>query len=117
LALSPSEDHLELALSGVRVIEADEEESGAVAGMVLAQHGASVLKLTTLGETSASWHGLEVWDRGKTKLALDVADPTAVQLLSQQLRDADVVIQGGGAVAKLLSDAGGAASCRLQTRC
>ena len=60
------------ALSGLVALEIDGAEAGAIAGMILADHGATVIKIEPPeGAPERARSGAEAWDRGKSSVAID----------------------------------------------
>jgi crotonobetainyl-CoA:carnitine CoA-transferase CaiB-like acyl-CoA transferase len=60
-------------LAGVRVVEVHAGTAGAIAGMLLADHGAEVVKVEPPdGDLLRANPGRVVWDRGKRSVALDL---------------------------------------------
>ena len=78
-------------LAHLRVIEAATVMPGAIAGMLLADHGAEVIKVEPRGGTCFA-HDLtrKGWDRGKRSVELDLA--TETETVRALLRTADVFI-------------------------
>ena len=90
---------------GVRVIEAAQMISAPMAGMILAEQGADVVKVevadgvgdrmrmvgTRRGDVSTVFHAV---NRGKRSIALDSKDPRGLEILQQLI--ADLVAQYGG---------------------
>jgi len=78
-------------LAHLRVIEAATVMPGAIAGMLLADHGAEVIKVEPIGGTCFA-HDLtrKGWDRGKRSIELDIAADT--DTLRGLLRTADIFI-------------------------
>ncbi len=78
-------------LSHIRVIEAANVMPGAIAGMLLADHGADVIKVEPVG---GSWFAHDLtrkgWDRGKRSIELDIAE--APDKLRALLAGADIFI-------------------------
>src|SRR3546814_5956920 len=85
------------ALSGLRVVELAGFGPGPMAGMMLADHGAEVIRIE---RASAHDHGFEieprffVYNRGKRSLALDLKQPDAIAILLALIDRADVLIEG-----------------------
>ncbi len=89
---------------GVRVVEAAQMISAPMAGMILAEQGADVVKVemadgvgdrmrmlgTRRGDVSTVFHGI---NRGKRSIALDSKDPRGLEVLQKLIADADVFIQ------------------------
>lgn len=80
-------------LDHLLVIEAADVMPGAIAGMLLADHGAEVMKLEPADGTCFA-HDLtrKGWDRGKKSIAFDIRDPANRARLHELLRRADVFI-------------------------
>ena len=82
-------------LSGVRVLELAGLAPGPFAGMMLADHGAQVLRVdrvsTVLREGDAP--RASVLDRGKRTIGLDLKSPAGVAAFKELARGADVVIE------------------------
>lgn len=75
------------------VVEAADVMPGAIAGMMLADHGAEVIKLEPAGGACFA-HDLvrKGWDRGKRSIELDIHDPANRQALHELLKRADIFI-------------------------
>ena len=89
------------ALDGVRVLDLTAGLAGPVAGMLLADLGADVVKIRPPGGgPSAAEPGLHVWDRGKRAAVLDRTHPGDLRALDRLVQAADVVLVGtsGGGV-------------------
>lgn len=90
-------------LSGVRVVEMTSTVSGPLAGMVLADQGADVIKVEPpmfgdtcryLGSMRGGMGGMyAVLNRNKRALALDLKDPPQKAALLDLLRTADVLLE------------------------
>ncbi len=80
-------------LEHIVVIEAAEVMPGAIAGMLLADHGADVLKVEPHGGSFFA-HDLtrKSWDRGKRSVELDIADEAERGKLRALLSGADIFI-------------------------
>ncbi|MCU0261913.1 MAG: CoA transferase [Ilumatobacteraceae bacterium] len=91
------------ALDGVKVVDFSVMISGPLAGMMLADHGAEVVKVESpglgdimrfLGTNKGGMSGIFVNNnRGKKSLVVDLKHPTGLQIVQDLVRDADVVIQ------------------------
>lgn len=79
-------------LSGVRVLELAGLAPGPFAGMMLADHGAEVLRVDRVGAVSDRPRA-DVMDRGKHTIGLDLKSPEGVTALKELARHADVVIE------------------------
>ncbi|OCC23513.1 formyl-CoA transferase [Croceicoccus estronivorus] len=75
------------------VIEAADVMPGSIMGMLLADHGAEVIKLEPAGGACFA-HDLsrKGWDRGKRSIELDIIDPTNRATLHALLKRADIFI-------------------------
>ncbi|MEV7010364.1 CaiB/BaiF CoA-transferase family protein [Streptosporangium sp. NPDC051022] len=82
-------------LAGVRVLELAGLAPGPFAGMMLADHGAEVLRVERVAAVAAagdrSRH--EVMDRGKRTIGLDLKSPEGVAAFKELAGNADVVIE------------------------
>ncbi|GAA3066607.1 CaiB/BaiF CoA transferase family protein [Streptosporangium carneum] len=82
-------------LAGVRVLELAGLAPGPFAGMMLADHGAEVLRVERAATVAAAGdeprHG--VMDRGKRTIGLDLKSPEGVAAFKQLAGGADVVIE------------------------
>lgn len=87
------------ALAGLRVLELGDEISVSVTGMLLADHGAEVVKVEPpLGCHTRSEPGFSVWNRGKKSVIVDPSDTADCDWLQIAIRGADVCILGDTAV-------------------
>jgi crotonobetainyl-CoA:carnitine CoA-transferase CaiB-like acyl-CoA transferase len=83
------------ALGGVRVVDLTSGIAGPVAGMLLADLGADVVKVYPPGGgPSPDRPGLTMWDRGKQSAELNPARPTDLAALDRLLTAADIVLVG-----------------------
>jgi crotonobetainyl-CoA:carnitine CoA-transferase CaiB-like acyl-CoA transferase len=89
------------ALAGVRVADLTGGLAGPVAGMLLADLGADVIKVHAPGRESLDRQpGRHMWDRGKRSVIADRSRTGDMLALDRLIRCADVVLvgTGGGAV-------------------
>ena len=94
------------ALTGLTVVEVDGGEAGAIAGMILAEHGATVTKIEPpAGAPQRSLSGADAWDRGKGSVVIDPAAEGAAAALAEAIASVDVVVHGRGDLAGLLDQA------------
>ena len=104
-------------LSGVNVVELPSGIAGAMSAMLLADHGADVVKVELPegrppggAASTFPWSSRAVWDRGKRSVVVDPDDPDAVAAIERLIQSADIVIGGdsnapyGGAFAGGLAD-------------
>src|SRR6185312_14723557 len=83
------------ALADVRVLDLTGSVAGAVAGMLLADLGADVVKVRPPGAVPpAGQRGLAMWDRGKRVATADPASAEDLLALDRLIADADVLIVG-----------------------
>ncbi|NUT08856.1 MAG: CoA transferase [Nonomuraea sp.] len=79
-------------LAGVRVLELAGLAPGPFAGMMLADHGAEVLRIDRVKAVSDRPR-TDVMDRGKRSIGLDLKSPEGVAAFKELARNADVVIE------------------------
>ncbi|MBF8192648.1 CoA transferase [Nonomuraea sp. K274] len=79
-------------LAGVRVLELAGLAPGPFAGMMLADHGAEVLRVDRVKAVSDRPR-TDVMDRGKRTVGLDLKAPEGVAAFKELVRHADVVIE------------------------
>jgi crotonobetainyl-CoA:carnitine CoA-transferase CaiB-like acyl-CoA transferase len=83
------------ALAGVRVLDLTGSVAGAVAGMLLADLGADVLKAHPPGPGPlAGQRGLPMWDRGKRAVTVDPSNSGDLLALDELIASADVLLVG-----------------------
>ncbi len=80
------------ALAGVRVLDLTKTVAGAVAGMLLADLGADVVKVHPPG--AAARPGYAMWDRGKRAVTADPSSADDLRALDQLIAGADVLLVG-----------------------
>ncbi|MFG1750422.1 CaiB/BaiF CoA transferase family protein [Streptosporangium sandarakinum] len=82
-------------LSGVRVLELAGLAPGPFAGMMLADHGAEVLRIDRVAAVAAAGDRprRDVMDRGKRTIGLDLKSPEGVAAFRELAAHADVVIE------------------------
>ncbi|MCG5219839.1 CaiB/BaiF CoA transferase family protein [Streptosporangium sp. KLBMP 9127] len=82
-------------LAGVRVLELAGLAPGPFAGMMLADHGAEVLRVDRVAavERAGDRPRNDVMDRGKRTIGLDLKSPEGVSALKELARHADVIIE------------------------
>lgn len=80
-------------LHDVVVIDVSSVMSGAIAGMILADHGAEVIKIEPVGgDHRAQDLSRKSWDRGKISITLDLHDATNRAQIVQLAETADILI-------------------------
>jgi crotonobetainyl-CoA:carnitine CoA-transferase CaiB-like acyl-CoA transferase len=83
------------ALTSVRVLDLTGSVAGAVAGMLLADLGADVVKVHPPGALPpAGRPGLAMWDRGKRAATADPSNAEDLLVLDQLIAGADVLLAG-----------------------
>jgi crotonobetainyl-CoA:carnitine CoA-transferase CaiB-like acyl-CoA transferase len=96
-------------LDGVRVIDCSDAMAGAVAGLLLAEAGADVIKVEgPRGDRTRASLGFLTWNRSKRSVVLDLDTPAGRADLHRLLSDADVLIHNfepARAAARELDDA------------
>jgi crotonobetainyl-CoA:carnitine CoA-transferase CaiB-like acyl-CoA transferase len=81
-------------LEGIRVIDCSGYIAGAYAGMMLADLGASVVKVEPLeGEAFRELPGFYAWNRGKRSIALNLKSPEGIAVVEQLVRGGDVFLE------------------------
>jgi len=94
------------ALDGIRVVDLTAGLAGPVAGMLLADLGADVIKVYPPGGgPSPDGPGLHMWDRGKRSAVADPADPADLAALEDLIGRADIVLMGADASGGLVGHA------------
>jgi len=94
------------ALDGIRVVDLTAGLAGPVAGMLLADLGADVIKVHPPGGgPSPDVPGLHMWDRGKRSAVADPADPADLAALEDLIGRADIVLMGPDASGGLVGHA------------
>ncbi|WP_419848699.1 CaiB/BaiF CoA transferase family protein [Candidatus Poriferisocius sp.] len=82
------------ALEGLRVLELGSGAAAGIAGMVLAENGAEVVKIESpQGDRDRGRPGFAVWHRGKKSAVLDLADAGDRDRFLELARVADGVIE------------------------
>ncbi|HZP28890.1 MAG TPA: CoA transferase, partial [Acidimicrobiia bacterium] len=81
-------------LQGVRVLDLSWGVAGPVAGMLLADHGADVVKIEPPGgDPFRGTPGYDTWLRGRRSAVLDLGDPADRATFLALARDADVLVE------------------------
>lgn len=89
----PARGRLGAPLEGVRVVDVGLGVAGPLAGRLLADLGADVVKVHA--PTDAHWAGTHMGlatNRGKRSLAVDLKDPRGLEVLHRLLAEADVLV-------------------------
>ncbi|MDQ2876755.1 MAG: CoA transferase, partial [Actinomycetota bacterium] len=94
------------ALDGIRVVDLTAGLAGPIAGMLLADLGADVIKIYPPGGgPSPDVPGRHMWDRGKRSAVADPADPADLAALDDLIGRADIVLMGADASGGLVGHA------------
>ena len=80
-------------LAGVRVVELAGIGPGPFCVMLLADMGASVVRVDRVGGASADYTVNPVIERGRRSVAVDLKSPDGVQVVLDLVRDADVLLE------------------------
>jgi crotonobetainyl-CoA:carnitine CoA-transferase CaiB-like acyl-CoA transferase len=81
-------------LQGIRVLDLSSGIAGPVTGMLLADHGADVVKIEPLGgDPRRGSPGYDTWLRGRRSAELDLHDPADRDAFLALARHADVVLE------------------------
>jgi crotonobetainyl-CoA:carnitine CoA-transferase CaiB-like acyl-CoA transferase len=81
------------ALDRVRVVDFGHYVAGPMAGMLLADQGADVIKVDRPGEAPTT---NPVWNRGKRSITIDLADADGLEVGRRLIERADIVIENFG---------------------
>jgi crotonobetainyl-CoA:carnitine CoA-transferase CaiB-like acyl-CoA transferase len=86
------------ALSGLRVLDLSWGISGPMATMLLADHGAEVVKIEPPGgdpfrKSGRSELGYKTWQRGKRSAILDLKDPADLAVFKTLATHADILVE------------------------
>ncbi len=80
------------ALAGIRVLELTWGISGPMAGMMLADQGASVTRVEPQDDVFAQSPGYRAWNRGKRSAILDLKAPDGRRAFLDLAAQADIVL-------------------------
>ncbi len=91
------------ALNGIRVIDFGQYISGPMAGMLLADEGADVIRVDPPGGPRYDTPANATWDRGKRSIVLDLKAEAGLDVARRLIETADVVIENfrGGVMDRL----------------
>jgi crotonobetainyl-CoA:carnitine CoA-transferase CaiB-like acyl-CoA transferase len=91
------------ALDGIKVVDLTRHMAGPYATLVLADHGADVVKVETLQGDSSRHGGTDyfgdqsamflLWNRGKRSITLDTRSEQGKEVVRELVRDADVFVE------------------------
>jgi formyl-CoA transferase len=93
-----------MPLTGIKVIELGQNLAGPLAGAIMADLGANVIKVEKPngGDDARRWGppfsrdmavSFQTWNRGKRSVTVDLKDPGEVVRLMTVIKDADILIQ------------------------
>ena len=81
-------------LEGTLILELSDQPVGAIAGMLLSDYGATVIKVNPPGSDLNRWKpGFRVWDRGKKSLLLDLQSGEGQAVFYRLLKQADILLE------------------------
>ncbi len=81
-------------LHGIRVVDLTSYIAGSYSAMMLADLGASVVKVEALtGDSFRELPGFFGWNRGKRSIAVDLKQPDGRDIVERLARDADVLME------------------------
>ena len=82
------------ALDGITVVDCSSYLAGPYGAMMLADMGASVIKVESLeGDSFRELPGFYGWNRGKRSVAVNLKEPAGREVLHRLVKTADVLIQ------------------------
>ena len=81
------------ALDAIRVIDFGHYVAGPLAGMLLADQGAEVIKVDPPGGPVFDTPANATWNRGKKSICLDLRSPADAAIARDLVADADVLIE------------------------
>jgi Predicted acyl-CoA transferases/carnitine dehydratase len=82
------------ALDGITVLDCSSYLAGPYGAMMLADLGASVIKVESLeGDSFRELPGFYGWNRGKRSVAVNLKEPAGREVLQRLVKTADVLIQ------------------------
>jgi crotonobetainyl-CoA:carnitine CoA-transferase CaiB-like acyl-CoA transferase len=88
------ENDMSGALSGLKVLDLSWGISGPMATMLLADHGADVVKIEPPGgDPFRSQLGYKTWQRGKRSAVLNLRDPSDLEIFKTLARHADILVE------------------------
>src|SRR5262245_63345364 len=81
-------------LTGIKVIEVAGIGPGPFAAMMLADMGAAVLRLDRISKRAPRGPSLDVLNRGRPSVGVDLKQPAAVELVLELVASADALLEG-----------------------
>jgi crotonobetainyl-CoA:carnitine CoA-transferase CaiB-like acyl-CoA transferase len=104
-------------LDGIRVVDLTSYIAGSYAAMMVADLGASVVKVESLeGDSFRELPGFFGWNRGKRSIALNLKTPEGREVVERLAREADVVMENWRAGVADRLGVGPARLCGLNPR-
>ena len=81
-------------LDGTQVIELSQNQAGCLAGMLLGDYGATVIRIDQpMGDDLRFKPGYIVWNRNKKSVTLNLEHPRGREILLQLLEESDVLLE------------------------
>jgi len=81
------------ALSDIRIVDFGHYVAGPLTGMLLADQGATVIKVDPLGGPTFDSHANATWNRGKQSINLDLKSAADLDIAKRLIAQADIVIR------------------------
>lgn len=81
------------ALSDIRIVDFGHYVAGPLTGMLLADQGATVIKVDPPGGPTFNSHANATWNRGKQSINLDLKSAADLDIAKRLIAQADVVIE------------------------
>src|SRR3954449_9683548 len=81
-------------LAGIKVIDFGQYIAGPLTAMLLADHGADVIRVDPPGGPAWDTPANATWNRGKRSIALDLKRDEDLEVARRLVRSADVVVEG-----------------------
>lgn len=81
------------SLAGIRVIDFGQYVAGPLAGMLLADQGADVIKVDPPGGPRWQTPANSTWNRGKRSIVLDVKQPDGLGTARALIKSADILVE------------------------
>lgn len=81
------------ALDGIRVIDFGQYMAGPLAGMLVADQGADVIRVEPPGGPMWKTPANATWNRGKRSITLDLKDPDDLRIARRLVASADVLVE------------------------
>jgi crotonobetainyl-CoA:carnitine CoA-transferase CaiB-like acyl-CoA transferase len=81
------------ALSGIRVVDFGQYVAGPLAGMLLADQGADVIKIDPPGGPRWQTPANSTWNRGKRSVVLDLKQSDGLEIARALIQSADILVE------------------------